>query len=56
MNTFLLILVTVVWGSTFVIIKDTVSSVNPFFIVFTRCFLAALPIFILQTIKKPKIL
>lgn len=54
MHTFLLILVTVVWGSTFVIIKDTVSSVNPFFIVFTRCLLAALPIFILQTIKKPK--
>ncbi len=54
MHTCLLVLVTFIWGSTFVVIKDTVSSVNPFFIVFTRCFLAALPIFFLQTFKNPE--
>ena len=53
MHTGLLVLVTVVWGSTFVVIKDTVSSVNPLFIVFARCLLAALLIFLLQTFKNP---
>jgi drug/metabolite transporter (DMT)-like permease len=51
MHTFLIIMVTAVWGSTFVIIKDTVASVDPSFIVFSRCFLAALPLFIVQMIR-----
>jgi drug/metabolite transporter (DMT)-like permease len=42
MPTFLLILVTIVWGSTFVVIKDTVRSVDPFFIVFARLGIASL--------------
>ncbi|MFP4024838.1 MAG: DMT family transporter [Thiohalospira sp.] len=36
MKTFLLILVTIVWGSTFFIIKDTVATVNEHLIVFIR--------------------
>ena len=56
MHSFLLILVAIVWGSTFVVIKDTVATINPFFIVFARCLLAALPIFIHQIIPNHKIL
>ncbi len=41
MYTFLLLLVTIIWGSTFFIIKDTVASVSEFFIVFGRTFIAA---------------
>jgi len=54
MHTFLIILVTAVWGSTFVIIKDTVASVNPSVIVLSRCFLAALPLFVAEMIRNPR--
>lgn len=40
MKTFLLVLVTIVWGSTFLIVKDTVGTVNEFLIVFIRSSLA----------------
>jgi drug/metabolite transporter (DMT)-like permease len=40
---FLLVLVTIVWGSTFFIIKDTVAHVSPCFLVFSRTILAAVP-------------
>lgn len=51
MKTFLLILVTIVWGSTFFIIKDTVATVNEYFIVFIRSIQAfgALFLFMLFT-------
>ncbi|MEE4196876.1 MAG: DMT family transporter [Bacteroidales bacterium] len=54
MKTFLLLLVTIVWGSTFFIIKDTVATVNEYFIVFIRASqaFAALFIYMLFTRRK----
>jgi len=57
MKIFLLLLVTIVWGSTFFIIKDTVATVNEYFIVFIRSIQAfgVLFLFMLFT-KKSQIL
>ena len=54
MHTFLLVLVTIIWGSTFFIIKDTVTDVNEFFIVFGRTLSAAavMIVFLLGTNRK----
>lgn len=41
MHTLLLLLVAVVWGSTFVVIKDSARHVDPFFLVFSRLAIAA---------------
>jgi len=46
MRTFWLILVTIVWGSTFLIVKYTVGTVNEFLIVFIRSALAFLAMLI----------
>ena len=54
MKTFWLVLVSIIWGSTFFIIKDTVGSVNEHLIVFIRTFQAFLAIFIFQLFKDPK--
>ncbi|BAX80035.1 DMT family transporter [Labilibaculum antarcticum] len=54
MNNFLLILVTIVWGSTFFIIKDTVGTVNEYFIVFGRMLLAAIPMLFFVILKNKK--
>ncbi|MDA3953026.1 MAG: DMT family transporter [Bacteroidales bacterium] len=54
MKTFWLILVTIVWGSTFFIVKDTVATVNEYFIVFTRSAQAFIAMFIFQFIKDKK--
>ena len=43
MPTFLLVVVTVVWGSTFFIIKDAVRDVDAFCLVFIRNLIAAVP-------------
>lgn len=43
MYTFLLLLVTIIWGSTFFIIKDAVGSIEPNLIVFIRTSIAAIP-------------
>lgn len=51
MYTFLLILVTIVWGSTFLIVKDTVGTVNEFLIVFIRSALAFSAMLIYQIYK-----
>ena len=56
MPTFLLILVTIVWGSTFVIIKDTVRSVDPFFIVFARLGIASLAMTFFLAVKDRRLL
>lgn len=48
MKIFWLILVTIVWGSTFLIVKDTVSTVNEYLIVFIRSGLAFLAMFFFQ--------
>ena len=49
--TILLVLVAFVWGSTFFIIKDTVSTVSAHFIVFGRTGLAALVLIIFVFLK-----
>jgi len=54
MYTFWLILVSIVWGTTFLIVKDTVGSVNEYFIVFARSFLAFVAILIYQLYKSKK--
>lgn len=54
MHIFLLILVSIVWGSTFLIIKDAVDSVNENLIVFVRCVLAFIAMFIFALIKNKK--
>ncbi len=41
MKIFLLILNAIIWGSTFFIIKDTVVTVNEYYLVFIRSFIAA---------------
>ena len=41
----LLVIVSVVWGTTFFIVKGTVSEVNEYMLVFMRCILAAIPLF-----------
>ena len=53
MKTFWLVLVTIVWGSTFLIIKDTVTSVNEYMIVFIRSVLAFMAMFVFQLFKNP---
>ncbi|MCB2194754.1 MAG: DMT family transporter [Bacteroidetes bacterium] len=54
MKTFWLVLVTIVWGSTFFIIKDTVSTVNEYLIVFIRSFQAFLVMLIYQLFRNRK--
>ena len=54
MKNFLLILVNLVWGSTFFIIKDTVETVNEHFIVFGRMLLAAIPMLVFVLLKNRK--
>jgi len=51
MKIFWLILVTIVWGSTFLIVKDTVGTVNEYLIVFIRSALAFGAMFIFQLFK-----
>lgn len=51
MKNFLLVLVAIVWGSTFFIIKDTVASVPPFYIVLGRMLMASIPMFFLVFFK-----
>jgi drug/metabolite transporter (DMT)-like permease len=51
MRTFWLILVTIVWGSTFLLVKDTVETVNEYLIVFIRSALAFAAMFIFQLFK-----
>lgn len=52
MKIFWLLLVTIVWGSTFFIIKDTVGTVNPYIIVFIRSALAFTVIFLYTAFSK----
>jgi len=51
MRTFWLILVTIVWGSTFLIVKDTVGTVNEYLIVFIRSVIAFAAMLIFQLFK-----
>lgn len=54
MKTCWLVLVTIVWGSTFFIIKDTVSTVNEYLIVFIRSFQAFIVMFMYQLFSNRK--
>jgi len=54
LHIFLLILVSIVWGSTFLIVKDAVDSVNENMIVFVRCVLAFGAMFGYMLIKDRK--
>lgn len=50
----LLILATLIWSSTFAVIKDAMDKVDPFFINFSRSLIAALPLLIFTFIKNKK--
>jgi len=54
MKIFLLILTTIIWGSTFFIIKDTVITVNEYYLVFIRTFIAAISMLIYLFFKDRK--
>ena len=54
MYTFLLFLVSLIWGSTFFIIKDTVTTVDESFIVLSRTGLAFVALFIYNLIRNPR--
>ncbi|MFO7863537.1 MAG: DMT family transporter [Salinivirgaceae bacterium] len=54
MYTFLLFLVSLIWGSTFFIIKDTVTTVDESFIVFTRTGLAFFALLGYNLIRAPR--
>lgn len=56
MTTFLLILTTLVWGSTFFIIKDTIRNVDPFYLVFIRNLIAAVPLSLYVLVRDRKAL
>lgn len=56
MKIILLILTAIIWGSTFFIIKDTVNTVNEYYIVFLRTFIAALTMLIFLFFKDRKAL
>lgn len=56
MKIFLLILTAIIWGSTFFIIKDTVTTVNEFYLVFIRTFIAALSMLLFVFFKDKKTL
>lgn len=50
----LLVVVSVVWGSTFFVVKGAVNEVNEYMLVFMRSILAALPLFAILVVRKPK--
>lgn len=56
MKIFLLVLTSIIWGSTFFIIKDTVSTVNEYFLVFIRTFIAAISMLVFLYFKDKKAL
>ena len=48
---FMLILATLIWGSTFAVVKDAMNEVNEYYIVFVRSLIAAIPLLIITYIK-----
>jgi drug/metabolite transporter (DMT)-like permease len=56
MKIFLLILNTIIWGSTFFIVKDTVTTVNEYYLVFIRTFIAAVSMLTFLYFKDKKAL
>jgi len=56
MKIFLLVLTSVIWGSTFFIIKDTVVTLNEYYLVFARTFIAAASMLVFLYFKNKKAL
>ena len=56
MRIFLLVLTSIIWGSTFFIIKETVTTVNEYYIVFVRTFIAAVSMLVFILFKDKKTL
>ncbi len=54
MKIFLLILTSIIWGSTFFLIKDTVATVNEYYLVFVRTFIAAVSMLIFVYFKNKR--
>ncbi len=54
MHIFWLILVSIVWGSTFLIVKDTVNTVDENLIVFVRCVIAFISMLVFMLFKDRK--
>ncbi len=52
----LLILNSIIWGSTFFIVKDTVTTVNEYYLVFVRTFIAAVSMLLFLYFKDKKTL
>lgn len=50
----MLILATVIWGSTFAVVKDTMNSVNEYYLIFVRSIIAAIPLLVITLIKNSK--
>ena len=50
----MLILATIIWGSTFAVVKDTMNSVNEYYLIFIRSIIAALPLLAITLLKNPK--
>ncbi|MEN8139050.1 MAG: DMT family transporter [Bacteroidota bacterium] len=50
----MLMLATVIWGSTFAVVKDTLNSVNEYYLIFIRSIIAAIPLLIFTLIKNPQ--
>ena len=56
MKIFLLVLTAIIWGSTFFIIKDTVVTVNEYYLVFLRTIVAAISMLVFVFFKNRKTL
>lgn len=54
MRILLLVLTSIIWGSTFFIIKDAVTTVNEYYIVFVRTFIAAASMLVFIFFKDKK--
>jgi drug/metabolite transporter (DMT)-like permease len=50
----MLILATIIWGSTFAVVKDAMNSVNEYYLIFVRSIIAALPLVVITLLKYPK--
>ena len=49
----LLVICCIIWGTTFVIVKDTVAYTNPHLLVFLRSLIATLPLGLFLLLKDP---
>ena len=50
----MLVLATVIWGSTFAVVKDAMNSINEYYLIFIRSAIAAFPLLLYTLLKNPK--